>query len=905
MPSEPSRLQEERIARVVWAAHILAYLTKTRSHARGESRGGAVGSERDNEAEDKIEAAIDAEMETGSEYAAALSGSRDSVRQKFLDCICQLLSPGKGWDAVTAGSLREEEVGVTLDVARNDGFGSGCGDYDVDPKTLEYCRMMESYLASSSTASGNEPSIVERPLADFEAASIDYTASRIDYWIANCQKIYGRTRDGTNWQLQTLAGDGLAVQTWNTIAELLLQADSKRVTADLRTKLVQQAYVCINAPGATEVRQLLLDALGSTVGLRLWVGLRFLARPLLDCRLLRDIATWESDLRHAHISLVPCAPKTALDRRYVVDIATAWEKLGLGIATKPLMELLYPYGSIFKQACAKSLSLHADMQLVVYYKEHPELRPMLDYFGVSKKSCLLCETFLASLDSPIKTRGRLGLCYPAWGVPCSDSADIRFATTRLAKDLLNRIREFLEEGLQQRATAFLPNVMQSEIVSDCSSLTLKEWHQRRKDLETAKARQAADRTKLLLTEDRALASQTRTCPQQDFLPEDSCVICNKTPARQYCQTSDYPSHKLLCKQFSVHSNRPSPNHKRAILFPVDEKEPCLIWIPTKRQYSEDSRVWWTEVLKHPYLGPDAPCTGRVKVEYNEVRGRNLGSGFAAAALQNEGYCVALLHREEYLIDGSVANQSILASVRASSAATAPHAYRGPMIAMRATHSEGYSDIALSDFRHLMDYLVTYHNTNVRESIPGLQYPVRTSVRGVKICCDGVIKLHGSAPFVAEDVKYSTRLTLRTIQGDSISPISALLGMPLLFWRDPDAEFRDNPPGWEEPCSASSNENAARLMVGTEPSDTSWGLARFQWSWDVGNVWAIREDGQDLGVRDLAMMCCFARHKLARMFADVDESGGSIQDKQRVLSSTTWENMCLFWEETGNNGGVVA
>ncbi|PYH28405.1 uncharacterized protein BO87DRAFT_420397 [Aspergillus neoniger CBS 115656] len=758
MSSEKSNLQGEHVARVVWAAHILAYLNKGRSHAQVEKDEDDVASDADSEIETEV--AVDDETDTATAIAVALSASRESVLRKFLDCVCQLLSPSKGWEGVTAASMRESSGSVFVEVARNDGFGSDCGIFD--PATLEYCRMLEEYL--TSCVSTEEPTITTKSLTEFEAASINYTASRVDYWISACRRTYANRHIDTDWNPQT------------------------------------------------------------------WPGL-------------------------------PSAPKTTLQKEHVVDIATAWELLDLGIATEPVIELLNPYRHVFKQACAKSLSLHAEMQLICYQEECRGPRRMLQYFGCSKKSCLLCETFLAAMHNPIETRGRHCVCYPAWGVPCLISDAVYLAATELGNNLVNRIRGSFNRIIRPGGTAALPDVMQSDFVSDFSKLTLEEWRQRQRMVDLAQAEQSTNWTKLQLIEGKGKGLHTRTRPHPNFEPDDCCLMCNTTPARpcgrcrsihycsKDCQESDSSSHNLLCKKFATLPERPSPEHKRAILFPVDKTEPDLIWVPTERRYDEECRVWWTKALED---------------------------------------CMSY-------------TTSILASVRASGAASPPHAYNGPMVAMREVHPESYADIQLSDFRHPMDYLITYASTDVRESVPDLQYRAPTVVRGVKICCDGEIKLHGSEPFVSIDLKRSTRHLLSVTQGNSHSSISALLGIPLIFWKDPDAEFHVNPPGWDATQWASSSQNAAFMMMRTNPSDPSWGWAPLYWNHDIGNVWIVREDGQDLDVREVAMMCHFARFKLQRMFEDAMElEVSTIEDRERVLKYITRENMRAFWEETGGD-----
>lgn len=401
----------------------------------------------------------------------------------------------------------------------------------------------------------------------------------------------------------------------------------------------------------------------------------------------------------------------------------------------------------------------------------------------------------------------------------------------------------------------------------------------------------------------------RPHPVDNFEPEDCCVMCYTIPGRlckrcrstyycsRDCQRSDYASHKHLCRQLSTEPSRPSPEHKRAIFFPVDEDQPRLIWIPCRCQCDDDDLRPWTEVDHHPYLGPDSPRKGTMRIEHNPVRSRNLGSGFAAWAPHKQGHCVSVLHRDAYLIDGSPTNRSISACVRASCTSIPAHEYRGPMIALREIHHEDYVDITLADFRHLMDYLVSYRNTHIRESVPDLHHHANTTVRGVKICCYGEVKLHGSDAFVGVNVTRSNRIALGK---GSISPISVCLGMPITFWKDYDGEFTHDPAGWEENMTADSNPNVAFMMVETDPSRESWGWASLDWNSDIGNVLAVREDGRDLSVDDVAMMCCFARRKMQRMFEDVMESGLRLEDKRRVVELITWDNMVAYWEEAGGD-----
>lgn len=231
------------------------------------------------------------------------------------------------------------------------------------------------------------------------------------------------------------------------------------------------------------------DAFGTQAGPKLWSKLNYIARPLVDCRILGSIAAREPHLRNCKISLVPSRPKTALEAKYVVGISKAWERLGLGSIPKAVVCKLDPFNRRFEKACVKTVSLHAEMQLVMHYEERCAPRPTLDYFGCSKRTCLLCETFLGELPSPIATRGRHGVCYPAWAVPRSNPDAVEVAVERLEKNLVARIRGFLNDLMHPRQKIIAANVIQSDMVSEFSHLTLEEWRQREQDVRLFKNKQ--------------------------------------------------------------------------------------------------------------------------------------------------------------------------------------------------------------------------------------------------------------------------------------------------------------------------------------------------------------------------------------------------------------------------------
>jgi hypothetical protein len=166
-----------------------------------------------------------------------------------------------------------------------------------------------------------------------------------------------------------------------------------------------------------------------------------------------------------------------------------------------------------------------------------------------------------------------------------------------------------------------------------------------------------------------------------------------------------------------------------------------------------------------------------------------------------------------------------------------------------------------------------------------------TTRGVKVCCVGETKMHGSNPFVPVDVTIANQ---KSLGPKYISPISAVLGMPLILWKDPNCQFLDEQPGYEGFLTPCVNQNVTFLCMETDPKSPEWGWAPPYWRSDVGNVIAVRKDGEDLTVMDVEKMCHFARYKLQPMFEDVLESGGSLGGKRTVLDFITWENMVVHW-----------
>lgn len=93
------------------------------------------------------------------ENEVVYTGSGDSVRSKFLDCVAELASPSKGWDYVAATGLKESVDSIVIGLARNDGFHIAGGLQSTAShaknSNTQYLDHLQKYLASATEESMN------------------------------------------------------------------------------------------------------------------------------------------------------------------------------------------------------------------------------------------------------------------------------------------------------------------------------------------------------------------------------------------------------------------------------------------------------------------------------------------------------------------------------------------------------------------------------------------------------------------------------------------------------------------------------------------------------------------------------------------------------------------------------
>ncbi|KAF5591763.1 hypothetical protein FPCIR_6043 [Fusarium pseudocircinatum] len=138
------------------------------------------------------------------------------------------------------------------------------------------------------------------------------------------------------------------------------------------------------------------------------------------------------------------APLLAIVERLLgKDTNSTMEKLEKHLGT-PHVE------SRLRRACPPNLTLHAEMQMVVFYEGKPGLAPHLRLIGTSKKACFLCDKYLRHHPLRLQASACHQKIYPSWMPPPyynvqGNSAQLPFIN--LSRDIEKLTRQDLKASL--------------------------------------------------------------------------------------------------------------------------------------------------------------------------------------------------------------------------------------------------------------------------------------------------------------------------------------------------------------------------------------------------------------------------------------------------------------------------
>jgi OTT_1508-like deaminase len=105
-----------------------------------------------------------------------------------------------------------------------------------------------------------------------------------------------------------------------------------------------------------------------------------------------------------------------------------------------------------RRACRLNLTLHAEMQIVVFYEGNPSLAPRMPFIGTSKKACFLCHEYLLQHPLGFQVSACHQKIYPSWMPPPYYPIPGRFKSTLFVK-LSKNIEQLTKRELKTALTA--------------------------------------------------------------------------------------------------------------------------------------------------------------------------------------------------------------------------------------------------------------------------------------------------------------------------------------------------------------------------------------------------------------------------------------------------------------------
>lgn len=422
-PCHPS----DEYAQVVWASHILSYLNPYTSYQADRQ----LDRVRDVVVDDHDDGEDDLNDETSNLLVFGVGD--ESVREKFLNCVAELLAYKKGGRYVAATALREGKNSVEIDIASNSPFSI---------KDDEWLALLSRFLATRGTRDAATPTagttarhgeVSGRLLLE---ATVTRNAGRLNRLI----KLFAKLLRDTTPVLSTttqLAGEPrllhndpeyhptFLADATRELAKKVLEwpSSASEATTAARLGVVALAAVAVRSPeaAATELKRI-APSVDTNKAMRFY---RLIARPAVNLQIMARVAQLLPNFRAVTFVKVSTPGSTRLDRlQQTPELAEAWKLLQL----PPLDRFPAPLSrkkDRFRRDCARAFPVHCDAQLLLRYEAEPSLTPTLPYLGCSKRACFLCHSMFSLLTFQPRVRGYHGVCHPLWGVGLPQSQHLR------------------------------------------------------------------------------------------------------------------------------------------------------------------------------------------------------------------------------------------------------------------------------------------------------------------------------------------------------------------------------------------------------------------------------------------------------------------------------------------------
>ncbi|KAF4188964.1 hypothetical protein CNMCM7927_009634 [Aspergillus lentulus] len=785
----------------------------------------------------------DVDQDFTSADAQPLSTNSDILRQKFLDCICELLSHTKGGKFVTAAALREKENGVEVDIARNNGL-------DADDNE-EYLDSLKQFLAMQARELPH-PALAEYSHT-FLKTTITYSRTRVD---AQGEAVAQLLRGTLFRPLQRSIAREYTVDTCllgccsaplqpvfthaESLVVQLLNFDhwsSGQDPSEQRQKMVELAAATVRSPQVTQgALERMLPSVDSHKVIRAW---RVLARPVTNLRTLSQIARLLPNFRNITFIPISRPAPVKLQSGQVPTIQEAWKSLGLSRGRGPnrgFPPALTGKSNKFRGSCCSELVTHCEIQLLTRYEAEPSLVPTLPYFGCSKKTCFLCESFLELSPLNIRTRGRHGQCHPLWAIQPCDSEDARQRLKHLCKIVKQKIKARRNPRHNPPPVA----IQQSSAVSELKSADILELVRQSKNLEVV-AQQARE-----LREKRQILG----------------LVHGGVPDASPAGT--------VPRDVRASTGHPTSSYAPDI---------AISWPAAHQRTTGSASEWGFHFPSFdPYLGPKHGLLSTIPFVENKRRTLELDHPLT-------------IYYRDY---DTVINKSVHAAVEACPGMSTSYNMLGEYVVMSGqyglktgTADHAFKDMTLADFRHALDWFSTYFDDTVREIPSG-----GSSVLAVKVSSPLEQNSSGRNLFTSVAIDRDFPST------SNVSPLSQALGLPIRVCQlDPRADLTDEP---SEEETSWTNPYTQILMTEIDPESDNWGNTRRHV--DIhGSVLLRRLDEEDLDLATAEHMCFYCLEVLKPLFDKAlsgEVSRQDVLDEITLEKATEWKPIDAYTRVTG-------
>lgn len=338
-----------------------------------------------------------------------------------------------------------------------------------------------------------------------------------------------------------------------------------------------------------------------------------------------------------------------------------------------------------------------------------------------------------------------------------------------------------------------------------------------------------------------------------------CVVClSAAYCSLECQQTDWRTHRLLCRKFAActqdnFATRPSPKHYLAILFPMTEKRPSLVWVDSKKDEYE-VRDYFHPVLNHLLHIPGNDYIGRGlrQVKGNVLRGRE----------NNQDTLHIWFLDPDVPPHNIITNQAIHGTFPTLIGDTwGEFIWKGPIVAVMRAGTDfeprRSTDITLTAYRDAIDYLGYYRDTigsmiddpGRHDHLSKVVLADRTSKAiGVRVNCRRDQATRHEPQMV--EVAVPKTHPLFNLENDDPCDIPSLFGLELV------AKAYDNRNGDNRPPSDDlANPLAQLLLVRTSIKDGKWVHLPTYWSHQsLGSILFVNRSKRDVNIQDIVAIC---------------------------------------------------